>query len=118
MFGKGEPVYKGRANELVLVPYSNRVTEELLDMSGVFEVRVCIAGESFSSDDYSSEIHWEEVTPEDEDEESYWQITLRLGLLPEIPEGEQDVQVILFDTKYSDGFVLTNSLRVDVIGAC
>jgi hypothetical protein len=116
MFGGGEPVYKGRANEIVLVPYANRATQQRLDMSGVYEVRVCIAGASFSSDDYNQEIKWVEVTQEGK--EPYWEISLRLGLLPDIPEGEQDVRITLFDTDYADGFVLTDSLRVNVIGVC
>lgn len=106
-------VFVGHGNITALEPYADVVAGEKLDMSGVTKVEVCVGSVTSDSDAEPTAIIWTQ-DPDTGD----WEINLRLGLLPGIVVGEQDVRVVVFDADYPNGLVLTHDLCVDVIGPC
>ena len=113
---QGTPVYVGYGNRLLLIPYADVVRDKLLDMTGATRVEVCVGGHLWGSDDHSEAFDWY-LDPDDEDEER-WTLELRPGLLPDIPEGEHTMRVVVYDGEYLNGLVLTNDLPITVYGEC
>ena len=116
MFGAGTPVYIGHENVITLVPYSDLPGRRLMDLSGVFEVRVCLCGQEFSSDNHGNAIYWEAQHPDDPD--TRWLIHMRLGLLPDLQPGQCDARIVVYDGANLEGVVLGSPLSVELIPEC
>lgn len=106
-------VFIGHGNITALEPYADVVAGEKLDMSGVTKIEVCVGAVTSDSDVAPAAIIWTQ-DPDTGD----WEINLRLGLIPSIVEGVQDVRVTVFDADYPNGLVLTHDFCVEVIGPC
>jgi hypothetical protein len=116
-WGKLSRVYKGHGNLMTLIPYADVRASDLLDMSGVTEVRVCVGSAPIaSSTAMPSVIAWEQSDPDDSD--SHWLLNLRLGMIPDIEPGEQNVRVVVYDADYPTGLVVTGCLNVLVVEEC
>ena len=116
-WGSCTKVYEGHGNVLTFVPYADTRSRELLDMSGVTEVRVCVGSSPVASSTLNpTSIVWEQEDPLDAD--SRWLLRLKLGLLPNLVTGEQRVRIVAYDAAYPNGLVVTDSFHVDVVGPC
>jgi len=105
-------VYVGRGNVTEIVPYSDVTEGELLDMSGAAKVEVCVGGAESDSDLLPTAIWWAT------DGDGVWTIYAKLGLVPAIVVGQQDLRVTVYDGDYTSGLVLTHDTQLYVIGPC
>lgn len=106
-------VFIGHGNITALEPYSDVVAGEKMDLSGITKIAVCVGSVTSDSDLEPTAIAWEQDATTDD-----WVIHLKLGLIPSIVEGEQDVRVTVYDAEYPNGLVLTHDFPVEVIGPC
>lgn len=110
-----EAVYIGSANEITLIPLTNRLTQAQMDLTGATEVRICVDGIEGSSDDATPPVSWEEQTIDGEDT---WVIIVQAGLLPGLTPGDYNMRVTVFDAEYTEGLVITNDLPITAYAAC
>lgn len=110
-------VYLGHDNAVSVIPYSDIVDRVIYDMTNVTRVDAgvdlitsTVTGDSItaSSDDAPTTIWWEQVGTE-------WRIHFKVGLFTGITAGEYTLRIILFDPTHTNGLVLTDEVRVNVV---
>lgn len=107
-------VYAGHSNPMMLVPYTDVVAKDLMDLSGVTEVRMCVGGIEVSSVTDADLFSWSE-TPADS---GRWVITLRPGLIPGVINGPSTLRVIVYDGDHLEGLVIADGIEIEVVAAC
>lgn len=114
-------VYIGHDNAVTVVPYSDISARTYYDMTTASQVTASadltssiVGGDNYtaSSDDIPTTIWWEQVGTTEE-----WRIHLKVGLFVGIPAGEYTLRIIIIDATHTNGLVLTDTTRVDVVGA-
>lgn len=110
-------VYLGHDNAVSVIPYSDISTRTVYDMTNVTRVDASIdlitsvaTGDDItaSSDDVPTTIWWEQVGTE-------WRIHFKVGLFVGVAAGEYKLRIILYDPTHTNGLVLTDEVRVDVV---
>lgn len=113
-------VYTGHDNAVTVVPYADIRERTHYDMSTVTRVDASAdlitsttTGDDItaSSNDVPTTIWWEQVGTTTE-----WRIHLKVGLFTGIAAGEYKLRIVLYDTTHTNGLVLTDETRVDVVG--
>jgi hypothetical protein len=110
-------VYLGYGNVISLIPMSDLRTGSRMDMTDATEVRVCIGGVVRSSLVDPDLVWWSEEGVEGEPGHG-WLIHFRPGLFVGLGSGEQEASVVVFNTDFPAGVVLTNSFPLLVEGVC
>lgn len=117
-FETATEVYVGHDNSVVVIPFSDITERVNYDMTAVTEVQASAdltasvaTGDDItaSSNDVPVTIWWSQTGTE-------WRIYLKVGLFTGIAEGEYKLRIIIIEPSYPNGLVLTDDLRVNVIG--
>lgn len=116
MLGEAHKVFVGYGNVTYIEVYKDITTEESLDLSGATDIKLCIGLEVYESSSHSNEIQWRAENPGEPEEQ--WVVEAKIGLLPDLPTGTQNVALIVYDTEYTNGLVVDPDMTIEIVETC